>query len=91
MLGPFWYLYKDTNKLFKLNASKLHLSNWQTQARGLCQKANTHLYTVNCVDKIVAVIVISICFWHNATFAFSMITYQLLTPVGGAYGKKMTI
>ncbi len=43
------------------------MSNWQqTEACGLCQKANPNLYTVSSVDKIVAVIVISICFCRDA-------------------------
>ncbi len=33
----------------------------------LCQKVNTHLYTVSSIDKIAAVIVISLCFWRDAT------------------------
>ncbi len=48
----------------------LHFSYWQIQACGLCQKANTHLYTVSSVDKIEAVIVITICFWRGTTLAF---------------------
>ncbi len=52
------------------NVLSLHLSyGWQTQARGLCQKVNAHLYTVSSVDKIAAVIVISICFCHDTTLA----------------------
>ncbi len=61
----------------------------------LCQEANAHLYTVSIVDKIAAVIIISICFWRNVTLAFNVIKCQRLNdwmPVGGAYGeKKMTI
>ncbi len=47
------------------------------------------LYTVSSVEKIVPVIVISIC-----SLAFSMIKCQPLsdwTPVGGAYSEKMAI
>ncbi len=57
----------------------------------LCQEANAHLYTVTIVDKIAAVIIISICFWCNVTLAFSVIKCQRLNdwmPVGGAYGEK---
>ncbi len=39
----------------------------------LCQKVNAHLYTVSSVDKIAAVIVISIWFWRDMTLAFSVI------------------
>ncbi len=42
----------------------------------ICSKANAHLYTASIVDKIAAVIVISICFWHDATLAFSVIKCQ---------------
>ncbi len=44
--------------------------------------------TVSSVDKIAAVIVISICFWHDMTLTFSMIKCQTISiwmPVGGAY------
>ncbi len=42
-------------KRVKTNVLLLHLTNWQqTQACGLCQKANAHLYTVSSVDEIAA-------------------------------------
>ncbi len=69
-------------KRVKTNVLLLHLSNWQqTQACGLCQKVNAHLYTVSSVDKITAVIVISICFWRDAI----MSVVSGWTSVGGAY------
>ncbi len=52
-------------KRIKVNVLSLHLSWRQTRARGLCQKANAHLCTVSSVDKIAAVIAISICFWRD--------------------------
>ncbi len=68
---------KKKIKRIKVNFLSLLLSYWwQTQARGLCQKANAHLYTVSSVDKIAAVIEFFICFWHDVTFTFSVIKCQ---------------
>ncbi len=39
---------------------------------------NTNLYTLSSVNKIAAVIVISICFWRDTTLGFSMIKCQPL-------------
>ncbi len=83
-LGSFWYLYKDANVLFKPNTSKRKFfysicpNSRQTRVHGLCQKVNVHLYTAPSVDKIAAVIIISICFWRVATLTFSAFRCQLL-------------
>ncbi len=65
--GSFWYLYKDANELFKPNASKrtfFHSICPDDRLKSVdCVKANLHLYTVSSVDKIAAVIVISIIFF----------------------------
>ncbi len=49
-----------------------HLFWRQTQARGPCHKVHVHLYTVSRVDKIAAVIVISIGFWRDVMLALRL-------------------
>ncbi len=85
-LGTFWYLYKDANELFNPNASKRTFFHSicpdDRLERANCVRKRTHiLYTVSSVDKIAVVIVISICFWHNATFTFSVIKSDV-NPAG---------
>ncbi len=72
-------------KRVKANVHSLHLSDWrQTRARRLCQKSAS-VYRIQCRQD--TVIVISICFWRDATLTFSLIKCQPLRdwmPVGGA-------
>ncbi len=90
-LGSFWYLYNDANELFKPNVSKwtfIHSICPDDRLECVDCVRKAHLYIVSSADKIAAVIVISICFWHDATLTFSVIKCQPLRdwmPVGGAY------
>ncbi len=66
---------KGLNQTFNVQRPKqmffhsICLNDGHTQALGLCPKMNVHLYIVSSVDKIAAVIVLSIYFWRDATVA----------------------
>ncbi len=67
-LGSFWYLYKNANELFKPNASKwtfIHSICPDDKLERIDCVRKAHLYIVSSVDKIAAVIVISICIWSD--------------------------